>query len=263
MAERQEWDTSRTLHERTVTLLYVIFITGGHVSWENPPGSIATSEPFVLNFFDKIVANMIFLPGCKWLVPWAKSWLLASSFSGFRPLGGVCPHGKGAHPSLRGKRDRKGHFISRQTARFPDALALDYASAALPLFSDRADSEVSFAAALVGKPVSADTLPPKLLRSPGPVQMFCNDGTGLGGTGDWRFPPPGAHDRLGLLRKNLLEKAVALAVPHRLAAHAALASESNFFSDSEILEIRAIFLIFVKSLVSLEILLSHLVNHSR
>ena len=124
---------------------------------------MATSEPFVLNFFDKIVANLIFLPGCKWLVPWAKSWLLATSYSGFRPLGGVCPHGKGAHPSLRGKRDRRGHFISQTTARFPDALADDFAVAALPLFDSRSTTEISFSEALLGKSVLANTLPPKSL----------------------------------------------------------------------------------------------------
>ena len=46
------------------------------------------------------------------------------------------------------------------------------------------------------------------MTSPGPVQMYCNDGTGLGGTGNWRFPPPGARDTLGRLRKRLLEMAV-------------------------------------------------------
>ena len=143
-AERQEWDTSRTLHERTVILLYAIFITGGHVSWESPPGSVATSEPFVLIFFDKIVANMVFLPACKWFLEFANSWLLATSYAGFRTLGGACSHGIGAHPSLRGKRDRYGNFLSQSTSRFPDALAAEYAAAALPLFSSRSDSEVSF-----------------------------------------------------------------------------------------------------------------------
>ena len=143
-----------------------------------------------LKLFDKIIANMVFLPGCKWFMKWAKSWLLATSYSGFRPLGGVCPHGLGAHPSLRGKRDRFGHVLSQQTARFPDALAADYAAAALPLFGSRSDSDVSLADALFGKSVPANTLQPKTLASPGPVQMFCNDGTGL--WGPWRLAFPAA-----------------------------------------------------------------------
>ena len=69
--------------------------------------------------------------------------------------------------------------------------------------------------------------------------MYCNDGTGLGGTGDWRFPAPSAHDTLGRLRKRLLQMAVSMAVPHRLAAHTATNSDHNLFSDAEIVDLRS------------------------
>ena len=83
--------------------------------------------------------------------------------------------------------------------------------------------------------------------SPGPIQMFCNDGSGLNGTGDWRFPPAGARDTRGPLRKTILEMAVSLAVPHRLVAHSAKPSSSSIFSDGEIIRIRALISGFCKA----------------
>ena len=95
-----------------------------------------------------------------------------------------------------GKRDRSGQLLSRSTAEDPESLTRAYMKAAAPLF------EVCVVNALVvrldqlnlGHPFSEDIASTPLLASPGPVQMFCCDGSGLNGTGDWSFPPPGAAD---------------------------------------------------------------------
>ena len=161
IAERQEWDTSRTLHERTVTLLYVVSLRVATTLARTHQARPLPANRLFYFLFRQDCRQSVFLPACKWFMEWAKSWLLATPYSGFRTLGGVCPHGIGAHPSLRGKRDRFGHLLSQQTARFPDALAADYATAALPLFSTRSDSEISLAEAILGKSVPSNTLQPK------------------------------------------------------------------------------------------------------
>ena len=70
----------------------------------------------------------------------------------------------------------------------------------------------------------ADIVPEtKTLASPGPIQMYCCDGSGLHGTGDWCFPPAGAVDTFGGLRRALLKAVVSMSLPQRLVAHSALA----------------------------------------
>ena len=118
--EREEFDLSRLIHTRTVAVLHVVFVMGGHVSWENPPTAVSTAEPFVIDFFTKIAAYLIQVPACQYDRDWYTNWMFGTSFSGFIPLGGVCEHPVGSHQSLRGKRDSRGDFLSKHTATFPE-----------------------------------------------------------------------------------------------------------------------------------------------
>ena len=93
---------------------------------------------------------------------------------------------------------------------------------------------------LIGDPF-ADVIPETtVLSSPGPIQMYCCDGSGLHGTGDWSFPPAGAVDVLGPLRKTLLKTVVSLNMPQRLVAHSALESEKPLLEDAEIELVRSV-----------------------
>ena len=83
--------------------------------------------------------------------------------------------------------------------------------------------------------VKTGTLPPsrQVLASPGPIQMYCCDGSGLHGTGDWCFPPPGAVYKFGSLRRSLLTATIERSLPQRIVAHSAMAAESPLLTDTE------------------------------
>ena len=52
-------------------------------------------------------------------------------------LGAVCDHPPDSHLSSRGTRADSGEYLSRQTACYPDALALKFAKIICPLFSKK------------------------------------------------------------------------------------------------------------------------------
>ena len=99
----------------------------------------------------------------------------------FSHFGRCVPHGFGAHPSLRGKRDRFGQFLSPKTAKFPEPLANDYAAAALPLFSCSSSSEDLFLAdAFLGKPSPPPPSQPTKNEQPRPRANVLQRRHGLG-----------------------------------------------------------------------------------
>ena len=45
LAEREELDLSKLIHERTVAILHGVFVMGRHVSWENPHPPLVLPNP--------------------------------------------------------------------------------------------------------------------------------------------------------------------------------------------------------------------------
>ena len=68
--------------------------------------------------------------------------------------------------------------------------------------------------------------------------MFCNDGTGLTGTGDWTHSRAGATDVFAPLRKTLLQTALDLALLSRLVAHSSLEKDSPLLDEGEEAQVR-------------------------
>lgn len=119
---KKEFEESKLLHERSVAVMHAVISTGGISVYEQPPASLAWLELKIQQMFRALLLNMIQTPACRWGSDFAKRWAFASNCSGFKELGGTCPHAPGAHRSIRGTRDNGG-FVSRQTAACPQALA--------------------------------------------------------------------------------------------------------------------------------------------
>ena len=64
---------------------------------------------------------------------WQKKWMFTSSWQPISALGCLCFHPSGSHTSLVGARLETGEYLSRQTACYPEALAIKFATLVTPL----------------------------------------------------------------------------------------------------------------------------------
>ena len=121
-------------------------------------------------------------------------------------------------------------------------MARAFAKAASPLFELCLPNApcVPLVQFLIGDQFAEKPLPDQELASPGPIQMYCCDGAGLSSTGDWSFPPPGAKDTFGKLRKAFLKKAVELKIPQRLVAHTVSESNEPLLNDQEVFGLQSL-----------------------
>ena len=81
--------------ERCITCLTLIFQTGGHVHFEQPPSAMSWSEQCVIQFLKLTSACCVHLPACAFQRNWYKSWMFATSWQPLSALGSVCNHPPG------------------------------------------------------------------------------------------------------------------------------------------------------------------------
>ena len=118
---------------RAVTCLTLIYQAGGHVHLEQPPTAMSWLEACVQSFLRLISAWCIVISACEYGKDWYKQWMFASSWEPISALGCLCPHPSGSHTSLVGARSETGEYLSRQTACYPEALAIKFANLVTPL----------------------------------------------------------------------------------------------------------------------------------
>lgn len=116
---------------------------------------------------------------------WNKTWLFATSYAPLAILASRCNHPSG-HPSFTNRQGMDGQWASRDTAEYPESLALAFAEITAPLMSTGAPCTV---------PALLEQIPVKSLSQP---PHTLNDGGGLTSTGDWStsFPQPNRFKKL-------------------------------------------------------------------
>jgi hypothetical protein len=181
---------SQNVHRSIVLVLQTVHMQGGQVSWENPPSSLSTHEPFVMEFLCKIAVHWIWISACNHGMLLSKVYLFATSFVDLAQLGSICQHASG-HQSFGGRRNEDGSFMSRATAEYPQSLVEKFADIISLLLDEDREVFTEWADAL-------KTLPGK---PPAPsTTVSAADGGGIMSTADWRRPPRGKDDVFKELR---------------------------------------------------------------
>ncbi|CAE7285202.1 unnamed protein product [Symbiodinium sp. CCMP2592] len=166
--------------------------------------------------------SLSYLGGSLWGygLPWAKTWLFASSYAPLRNMGCVCEHGRDAHPVMRGL-DGSGLFKSRKTAQYPEALATTFAAQIRGLLEKS------------GPPLSVQEALTLVPRKPmDQLPWAVHDGAGRHSHADWRAPC--TPDFLRNLRSFLLQVTASMCGPARLLQRRNEPSKEPLFSASEV-----------------------------
>ena len=133
----QKVQESYLMLSRCIICLTLIFQAGGHVHLEQPPSAMSWLEDCVTQFLKLISAWCIFISACAYGKDWYKTWMFASSLADLSVLGALCQHHPNSHLSIRGLHSTSGELLSRQTACYPEALAVKFAKIVAPLLSNQ------------------------------------------------------------------------------------------------------------------------------
>ena len=118
-SERQCIHDSYTMLSRTVMVLTLVYLSGGHVHLEQPQNAMSWLEQVVQSFIRQISPHCVIIAACCYGASWDKAWLLATSFPPIQTLAGLCPHPRGTHESVIGTRGSSWWKFSRLNGCFP------------------------------------------------------------------------------------------------------------------------------------------------
>ena len=143
-----EADLSRTIHKAVIDILFTIWLTGGHVSYEQPPSALSQFEPFVIQFLRCINALQALVHACMFepfcndpSTSYFKEYLFSFTYPPLQALSRFCVHGGwDAHPSFAGVKNASGDWASSDTAEYPEGLARVYADIIAPLLDVTAEN---------------------------------------------------------------------------------------------------------------------------
>ena len=175
---------------QSVACVQATFQAGGHGHLEQPANATTWLQPEIQSFLRITSASCVLLPACLFGRDWARTWLLATSLSSLRVLGGVCAHGAAAHSN-------EGAFRS-QAAEYPPQLAESFAAQVIPLFRACSGQDLSFEAAEERVP----------LKSFDAAPFARHDGGGYLSTPDWSSPPAASQDVFRPLRAERMQRIV-------------------------------------------------------
>ena len=224
---------SREIFVRCVTVLYAAFVSGAHVSLEQPPNAMSWLELEASFFLSAIEADCNVVPACAFDWDIAKRCMFASSLRAPQALASSCPHGMRTHASIAGIRDEFGGFVSQQSAEYPTALSDFYARQAQHLFTPDAD------ASLLSLQDTFHNLPGKPIEASFPCA--CQDGGGIYSLPDWSTPQSGVRDDFSYLRGALQHFLCKVSAPARLINHVQNHRDTPLFSSEEVDHFRGIF----------------------
>ena len=222
-------DTSRAILLRCVQILRAVFVTGGHVTFEQPRNSLAWQEDFVPPFLQEVEADLVVIAGCKFGMQAYKHWLFASTVRPLQQLQGECPHERDAHPSLGNVRD--GQRL-QETAMFPSELADQCAEICLDLFEVGATPEHP---QFLNLPAALKLLPARPRHD---FLRASQDGAGIYSVPDWSTPQDGFTDDFRELRHDLFAFFQESDLIPRLRAHVAQQKDEPLLSSVEVERVR-------------------------
>ena len=218
--ERQRIYDGYTMLSRTVMVLTLVYLSGGHVHLEQPQNAMSWLESTVQSFIRQIAPYCVVVAACCYGASWDKAWLLATSFPPLQTLAGLCQHPRGTHESVIGARAADGSYLSRKTAEYPVLLADGVAKLVSPLLSfNSLDMTVSEA---------IQKIPVKSLSD---FPFSSEDGGGLHSTPDWSLPGRTIPDSFHDLRHDLFDFVLSNNLHKEFLANIAKKSATPPFSE--------------------------------
>ena len=185
-------NSSLMLH-RCIQCLHLTIASGGHGHLEQPKSAMSWDEPMTREFISQHNCACISMAACGFGRDWHKFWLFASTFYALSRMACSCIHPANSHQPIAGVRTPTGHYLSRETAEYPPALADQFAQIILPLLTDRGH-EVDISNFEKHLPIKDVTSPPFVRQ----------DGAGFPSKGDWSGPH-NFEDCFQTLRKNFFQ----------------------------------------------------------
>ena len=220
---------SYTMLSRCLRCLSLIHSAGGHVHLEQPSTAMSWLESETQSFIRSIGLHCINLAACLFGKDWRKHWMFSSSFPPLRKLGGTCPHPPGSHQQIAGRTNQAGDFLSRDTACYPDPLALAFADLVFPLFSNDL-GDISWDSRLEIIPIKAiDAFP-----------YSVEDGGGLNSEPDWSTSDRAIPDSFKHLRQQWLNMVITNRLDKKLMAACQLGSPEAPFTETDIQPFRKV-----------------------
>ena len=235
-AELQRVRDSFCMLSRTVMILTLVFLAGGHVHLEQPQNAMSWLEPVVQNFIRHIAGHCVVMAACFYGANWDKAWLFAASWEQLRQMACTCSHPRGSHENVIGTRLSDGSFASRKTAEYPPALAERFANIVIPLIS-RQSLDLSLHDAL-------QCLPTKSLDD---FPFSTEDGGGLHSTPDWSLPERTTDDVFQKLRHSLFDFILSRNLHKEFLANISKKSPDPPFADEVVEEARKILSEFLRA----------------
>ena len=214
---------------RTIMILTLVFLSGGHVHLEQPQNAMSWLEPVAQSFIRHIAFHCVVIAACCYDANWDKAWLFATSWDKLQSLAGTCQHSRGSHESVVGARDADGSFRSRKTAEYPKQLASSIANLVFPLLSQNS-LDLSLTAALKYMPI-------KSLQD---FPFSSEDGGGIHSTPDWSMAERTSEDVFRLLKQSLFEFIFSKNLHKEFLANIANKLSDPPFSDNIVDEARQI-----------------------
>ena len=102
-AELQWVRESACMLSRTIMILTLVFLSGGHVHLEQPQNAMSWLEPVAHSFIRHITFHCVVMTACCYDANWDKAWLFASSWDKLQSLAGTCQRPRGSHESVIGR----------------------------------------------------------------------------------------------------------------------------------------------------------------
>ena len=133
----QKVQESFLMLERCVQCLHLTIAAGGQGHLEQPKTAMSWDEPIVQQFIKQHSCHCISMSACGYGRDWHKHWMFASTFAALIKMACSCPHPQGSHQQIAGVKTATGHYLSRATAEYPEALAQEFAQLIMPLISDQ------------------------------------------------------------------------------------------------------------------------------
>ena len=239
-AELQRVRDSACMLSRTVMILTLVFLSGGHVHLEQPQNAMSWLEPVVQSFIRHIAFHCVVIVARCYDGNWDTAWLLATSWDKLQSLAGTCQHPRGSHESVIGTRDSDGSFRSRKTAEYPKQLAASIANLVLPLLSQRS-LDLSLVDAL-------QYIPIKSLQD---FPFSNEDGGGLHSTPDRSMPERTSEDVFRSLGQSFFEFILSKNLHNEFLANIAKKLNDPLFSDIVVDQARQLMSHFLKQHSSL------------
>ena len=201
---------------RIAQLLNATFLGGGHILLFMHSKSHLWTHSAIQSLLLESRASLTVLSLCEYLPSSHEELLAASSLECFQDMAGTCQH-PGSSTSL--------------LTILPDLLCQKICG--------RLGRMVS--STLSACPLTLDDLVHLCpLKKVGDLPIACQDGGGVRSRPDWSVPPKAASGIFASLRKEFLTFILRHGLHKRLRKHVADASESPFFSESEVAAFRDI-----------------------